>query len=61
MKNIKWSLLFYAILAASFIMGIGIAIGEQSLIGAIGCIFALIVIMGMGFKTKRKMRENGEI
>jgi hypothetical protein len=61
MKNMKWSLLVYAILAAASIMGIGIAIGEKSLIGAIGCILAIIVIMGMGFKTKRKLRENGEI
>jgi len=61
MSNVKWSLLLYAILAATSIMGIGIAIGEQSLIGGIGCIFALIVIMGMGFKTKRKMRENGQL
>jgi hypothetical protein len=61
MKNVKWSLLVYAILAAACIMGIGIAIGEKSLIGVIGCILAIIVIMGMGFKTKRKMRENGEI
>lgn len=61
MKNVKWSLLVYAILAATCIMGIGIAIGEKSLIGVIGCILAIIVIMGMGFKTKRKMRENGEI
>jgi hypothetical protein len=61
MKNMKWSLLVYAILAAASIMGIGIAIGEKSLIGAIGCILAIIVIMGMGFKTKRKLRANGEI
>jgi hypothetical protein len=61
MKNVKWSLLVYAFLAAASIMGIGIAIGEKSLIGAIGCILAIIVIMGMGFKAKRKLRENGEL
>jgi hypothetical protein len=61
MKNVKWSLLVYAILAAASIMGIGIAISEKSLIGALACIVAIIAIMGMGFKTKRKMRENGEI
>ncbi|MEH7747865.1 YlaF family protein [Neobacillus drentensis] len=61
MKNVKWSLLVYAILAAASIMGIGVAISEKSIIGAIGCILAIIVIMGMGFKTKRKMRENGEL
>lgn len=61
MKNVKWSLLVYAILAAASIMGIGVAISEKSVIGALGCIVAIIVIMGMGFKTKRKMRENGEL
>jgi arginine exporter protein ArgO len=61
MKKVKWPLLVYAILAAACIMGIGIAIGEKSIIGALCCIVAIIVIMGMGFKTKRKMRENGEI
>jgi hypothetical protein len=61
MNNVKWPLLIYAVLAASSIMGIGIAISEKSLIGTIGCILAVIVIMGMGFKTKRKMRENGEL
>jgi arginine exporter protein ArgO len=61
MKNVKWPLLVYAILATASIMGIGIAISEKSLIGALTCIVAIIVIMGMGFKTKRKMRENGEI
>ncbi|WML27614.1 YlaF family protein [Neobacillus sp. OS1-33] len=61
MKNVKWPLLVYAILAATSIMGIGIAISEKSITGAIGCIVAIVVIMGMGFKTKKRMRENGEI
>lgn len=61
MNKLKWPLLIYAVLAASSIMGIGIAISEKSLIGTIGCILAVIVIMGLGFKTKRKMRENGEL
>ncbi|MEH6905122.1 YlaF family protein [Neobacillus drentensis] len=61
MKNVKWPLLVYAILAATSIMGIGIAISEKSITGAIGCIVAIVIIMGMGFKTKKRMRENGEI
>lgn len=61
MNNVKWPLLVYSILAAACIMGIGIAISEKSLVGAIACILAVIVIMGMGFRTKRKMRENGEL
>ena len=61
MNNLKWPLLIYAILAAASIVGIGISISEKSLIGALGCIVAVVVIMGMGFKTKSKMRKNGEL
>ncbi|MDM5328093.1 YlaF family protein [Neobacillus sp. CF12] len=61
MKKIKWVFVVYAILAAMSIMGIGVAIGEKSIIGVIGSILALIVIMGFGFKTKAKFRANGEL
>ncbi|WP_423801602.1 YlaF family protein [Neobacillus sp. SAB-20_R2A] len=61
MKNVKWPFLIYAILAAACIMGIGVAIAEKSLLGILGCIIAVIVIMGLGFKTKKKMRENGTL
>lgn len=61
MKQIKWPLLFFAFAAASCMIGIGIAIGERSLIGIIGSIAALVVVMGTGFKKKKKMRENGEL
>jgi hypothetical protein len=61
MKGIKWIPFLFAILSASSMMGIGIAIAEKSLIGVISCVIALILIMGFGFKTKRKMRENGEL
>lgn len=61
MKQIKWVFLIYSILSAASIMGIGIAIGEKSIIGAMGSLIGLIVIMGLGFKTKRKMRENGTL
>ncbi|MEH7076053.1 YlaF family protein [Neobacillus drentensis] len=61
MKTVKWPLLAYAVLAAASIMGIGIAISEKSVIGVLGCVIAIIIIMRMGFKTKRKMRENGQL
>jgi len=54
-------MLVYSILAAVCIMGIGIAIGEQSVLGAAFCVLGCFVIMGLGFKTKKKMRENGEL
>lgn len=61
MSKVKWPMLIYAVLAAVSIMGIGVAIAEKSLLGVIACIAACIVIMGFGFSTKKKMRENGEL
>ncbi|WP_342430459.1 YlaF family protein [Neobacillus sp. FSL H8-0543] len=61
MNQIKWVFIIYAVLAAISIMGIGIAIGEKSLLGVIGCIIAVLIVMGMGFKTKANMRANGEL
>ncbi|UII57261.1 YlaF family protein [Cytobacillus spongiae] len=61
MKQIKWPLLFFAIAAATCIMGIGIAIGERSIIGVLVSMVALVFVMGFGFKTKKKMRESGEL
>jgi len=61
LKEIKWPMLFFAFAAASCMIGIGIAIGERSAIGAIASIVALVVVMGFGFKTKKKMRESGEL
>jgi hypothetical protein len=60
-KKIKWIFVVYAILAAISIMGIGVAIGEESILGVIGSVIAVILVMGFGFKTKAKMRANGEI
>ncbi|WP_042356386.1 YlaF family protein [Bacillus rubiinfantis] len=61
MKQPKWTLLLYSILAAAGMMGIGVAIAERSLLGIVSCIAAVIVVMGMGFTTKKKLREKGEI
>ncbi|HYK71881.1 MAG TPA: YlaF family protein [Pseudoneobacillus sp.] len=61
MTQIKWPFVFIAILAAMTIMGIGIAIGERSILGIFACILALVFVMGYGFKTKKKMRENGKL
>ncbi|CRK80633.1 YlaF family protein [Neobacillus massiliamazoniensis] len=61
MKQIKWIFVMYAVLATASIMGIGVAISEKSVIGVMGSILLVVLVMGMGFKTKRKMRENGQI
>ncbi|MBM7703369.1 YlaF family protein [Metabacillus iocasae] len=61
MKNIKWVFVLYAILATASIMAIGIFVGEGSFFGIIGALLALVVVMGFGFVTKKKMRERGEL
>jgi len=60
MKQIKWIFLFLAIAAATCMLGIGIAIGERSFAGAFASIIALFIVMGIGFKAKKSMRENGK-
>ncbi|WP_042456017.1 YlaF family protein [Neobacillus dielmonensis] len=59
MKQVNWQMLIFAILAAVSIMGMGISIAENTMLGLFGCLVALIVIMGLGFKTKKKLREKG--
>ncbi|WP_077211384.1 YlaF family protein [Bacillus dakarensis] len=61
MNNIKWPLLFFAIAAAACMIWTGIAIGFRSSLGVIASLVALVLVMGFGFKTKKKMRENGEL
>lgn len=61
MKQIKWVFIVFSVLAAASIMGIGVAIGEKSILGVIGSILVLIVVMGFGFKTKAKYRANGQL
>ncbi|WP_338451913.1 YlaF family protein [Niallia oryzisoli] len=59
MKKIKWLSLLLAFLAAACMAGIGIAVAERSIVGILGCIVMLILVMGLGFMNKKKMRENG--
>jgi hypothetical protein len=61
MKQIKWIFVLYAILATVSIMGIGVAIGEESILGIVGSIIVLVLVMGLGFKTKAKFRANGDL
>lgn len=61
MKDIKWVFLLYAIGAAVMMMGIGVAIGERSIIGVFCRIVLLMVILGFGFKTKKRWREEGRL
>lgn len=61
MNQIKLPLLFFAIAGVICMMWTGIAVGQRSLFGIIASILALILVMGFGFKKKKKMRENGEL
>ncbi|HWO74848.1 MAG TPA: YlaF family protein [Bacillus sp. (in: firmicutes)] len=48
----------YACLAVLCISGIGIFISEGSSLGIFACIIGTVIIMGVGFNTKRKLRKN---
>ena len=61
MKDIKWIFVIFSISAVLAMSGIGVSIGRSSILGAIISIIALILIMGYGFKTKKKMREQGTL
>ncbi|QFT88717.1 hypothetical protein FIU87_08680 [Bacillus sp. THAF10] len=61
MKDIKWPMLIFAILAAVSLGLVGIAIAERSPLGIVGAFVLFVLVMGFGFKTKKKMRENGQL
>jgi hypothetical protein len=49
--------LVLAFLTAFFMILIGIAIAERSILGIFGAIFLVISTMGVGFVYKKKSRE----
>ncbi|AST92199.1 DUF5325 family protein [Sutcliffiella cohnii] len=57
MKNVQWIFVMYAVLAATALALIGITVAERSTIGIIGSILLLIIVMGFGFRQKKKVRE----
>ena len=58
-KDIKWIFVIYSIAAILSMCAIGVAVGFRSIPGGIAAIIALTLVMGYGFKTKKKMREQG--
>ncbi|WP_425325245.1 YlaF family protein [Planococcus soli] len=58
-KNTKWIFVLYSLAAILAMVGIGLAIGLRSVIGIFAAILLLCLIMGMGFKKKKEMREAG--
>ncbi|WP_244093843.1 YlaF family protein [Jeotgalibacillus sp. R-1-5s-1] len=57
MKNGNGIFLFLAILAVVAMSAIGIAVAERSVTGILISLVVFIAIFGLGFKTKKKMRE----
>ncbi|WLR52181.1 YlaF family protein [Bacillus tianshenii] len=61
MQNIKWPLLGYALAVTACFIAVGFAIGAKSIVGIIVFILAAITFMGLGFKTKKKYRDEGKL
>ncbi|MCI2253241.1 DUF5325 family protein [Domibacillus sp. 8LH] len=61
MPTIQWPFLGFAVLAAACMIGIGIAIGEGSILGGALSIILLLAVMGFGFSYKAKMRRAGKL
>ncbi|CAM3089072.1 YlaF family protein [Filibacter tadaridae] len=61
MKNIKWIFVFYSLAAVASMCLIGFAVGMHSIPFGVIAVVALVLIMGNGFKTKKKMRELGTL
>ena len=59
MKNVKWVFVAYAFGAVLSMFMIGIAVGVKSFLLAFAAILSLILLMGNGFKTKKRLREQG--
>ncbi|WP_153731932.1 YlaF family protein [Sporosarcina obsidiansis] len=61
MKDIKWIFVLYSLAAVLSMSAIGVGIGMRSIFVVVFAIVALILIMGNGFKTKKRMREAGTL
>ncbi|WP_175988725.1 YlaF family protein [Bacillus sp. Marseille-Q1617] len=61
MGNIKWIFVLFSFLAAVSLMGIAISISLASPLLAAGSTVVLIIIMGFGFTTKKRYREEGKL
>ncbi|MGX9133530.1 DUF5325 family protein [Rummeliibacillus sp. JY-2-4R] len=59
MNRAKIVMAIFALAGLLAICSIGYAIAAGSFSGIIGGIVAVIVVFGLGFKTKRKFRDQG--
>lgn len=53
--------MLYSILAVTSMVGIGVSLSFDNIFITLGFILTLIIVMGIGFKTKKKMRDLGKI
>ena len=59
MRDIKWIFVLFSLCAMLSMAFIGIAVAFRSILLIILGIILLFVVMGYGFKTKKKMRDQG--
>lgn len=57
LKSINIPMLIFSLVTVFFMMAIGISVALRSILGTILSILAVILVMGLGFVTKKKMRE----
>lgn len=61
MNKRKIPLFIIAMITTFSIMGIGVSIGLRSYIGGFICIIVFMLLMGFGFRTKKKLRDEGHL
>lgn len=61
MKNIKWVFVLYSLGALLTMLLIGVAVGMRNIPLMIVFLLLLGVVMGFGFKTKKRLREEGKL
>lgn len=54
MSTYKIVTLLIATTVASSLAGIGVAIGEKSIIGGVSCVLIATIMMGVGFSYKKR-------
>ena len=59
MNKAKLVMFIFAVAAMLSMISIGYAIAAKTFLGAIGGLVALCAVMMIGFKMKRKFREQG--
>lgn len=61
MKTVNFKMLGFAVATVICFILTGIAVGERSIFGIILSLLGVVFIMGFGFMTKKKLREQGKL